>query len=181
MTTNGGGWTVVSFLRYQYQWDYGLFEDNGKVKNVTGGFSAGATLRYINATFSEKIVIFLALEELGEMLGKQWMMNNRSDPVPFSSIDTPTGWSYTDSFGYKTDLVDNVCVKGCVNFRTFGLFGSHVGSNGLEGYCGTQGQDLGCRDGNNICWGPRSLSCVVYDKRCALLTGDGEGVIYAVR
>ena len=51
------------------------------------------------------------------------------------------------------------------------------------GWNGTQGGPYGCRDGNNICWMARGLShgCNVGDRRCAYLTGEGEGVIYAYR
>jgi hypothetical protein len=49
------------------------------------------------------------------------------------------------------------------------------------GWCGTQGGNNGCRDGNNICWKPRSDGCNVGDRRCAYLTGPDEGVIYAAR
>jgi hypothetical protein len=57
-------------------------------------------------------------------------------------------------------------------------------------YAGTQTGDNGCRDGNNICWMPKSNrplfdgspdGCNVADQRCALLTGLDEGVVYAVR
>ena len=49
------------------------------------------------------------------------------------------------------------------------------------GWCGTQTGDYGCRDGNNICWMPRSLGCNVGAARCAYLIEAGEGVIYGVR
>ena len=64
----------MSYLRGKDQWDYKIFEDSGVLGDVNGGFSAGGTLTEINAKFTEKLIIYLALEEKGKMLGKQWMM-----------------------------------------------------------------------------------------------------------
>jgi len=180
MTTAGGGWTVMSYLRGKEQWHYKLFQDTGVVGDTEGGFSAGGRLKQINAKYTEKLIIYLALQEEGNMLGKQWMINKRPDPVTYSAINTQKGWSYQDSFGYSKIDAGDVCSHGCSTFREFGMFADSGGSPS-RGYCGTQKGDYGCRDGNNICWVPRSDSCNVHDRRCALLSGVGEGVIYAVR
>ena len=59
---------------------------------------------------------------------------------------------------------------------------NECGVYGDSGYTGPQGGNNGCRDGNNICWGTRSLNwCNAADRRCAFLSGAGEGVIYAYR
>ena len=180
MSTDGGGWTVMSYLRSKEQWDFKLFEDDGMLGDTNDGFNAGGRLKQMNAEYSEKIIIYLALEEEDEMLGKHWMINQRPNGVKYSNIITRTGWSYRDSFGYTKIDAGDVCSHGCSTFRGFGMFGHENGSPS-KGWCGTQGLNKGCRDGNNICLQPRSLSCNVGAERCALLSGDGEGVIYAVR
>ena len=106
------------------------------------------------------------------------MINQRPDALPFYDIKKSTGWSYRDSFGYTTDNAGNVCSHGCQSFRTFGMFAD---SDSTVNWSGTQGGDYGCRDGNNIFLKARSLSCNAGDRRCALLSGDGEGIIYTVR
>ena len=177
MTTAGGGWEVMAWIRTPQQWDTGLFADLGQVGDTEGGFASGATLRAANDSFNEKIVIYRNLIEQGASLGPQWMSDYRADPLPFQSIATSGGWSYRDSFGFEDANAGNVCTHGCGNYRGFGMFHDHTGI----GYCGTQGGDNGCRDGNNICWQPRGLGCNVGASRCAYLTGEGEGVVYGVR
>ena len=68
MTTEGGGWTVMAYLRKKKQWDYKVFEDRGVVGNTDDGFAYGATLKQMNATYTKKLIIYLALEEEGEMI-----------------------------------------------------------------------------------------------------------------
>jgi len=178
MSIDGGGWTVIGYLRNSAQWDYGIYDDNGVVGDVDGGFSTGSTMRNnVNldgVLYNQKLIVYLNLIESGYNLGTQWMVNSRNDAVPFSSIDTAHGWSYYDSYGISTADAGDVCSHGCTSYRGFGMF---MYSN----WHGTQGGDYGCRDGNNICWQGRSMSCNVGSERCALLTGPGEGVIYAVR
>ena len=59
------------------------------------------------------------------------------------------------------------------------------GVGGDHGYTGPQGGHSGCPDGNNICWGTRfaqtAIGCNAGDRRCALLSGAGQGVLYAYR
>ena len=62
----------MSYLRAKEQWDYKLFQDSGVVGDTEGGFSAGGRLKQINAKYTEKLIIYLALQEQGNMLGKQW-------------------------------------------------------------------------------------------------------------
>src|SRR5262249_35201712 len=113
-------------------------------------------------------------------LGTQWMISARADSVsvPYSQYNISAGWSYRDSYGYTDATVSDVCSHGCGTFRTLGMFPIFHGD---FRWSGTQGGDYGCRDGNNICWMPRSLGCNVGSARCAYLTGTGEGVIYAGR
>jgi len=177
MTTAGGGWQVMTWIRSPEQWDTQLFDDMGEVGDTDGGFASGATLRAANGAFSEKIVIYRNLVENGAPLGSQWMINHRADALRFQAIDTSQGWSYRDSFGHADANAGNVCTHGCRSYRGFGMFHDHSGI----GYCGTQGGNYGCRDGNNICWRPRGLGCNVGSARCAWLVGQGEGVVYAVR
>jgi hypothetical protein len=175
----GGGWSVQAYIRNSAQWDWELFEDAGAVGDTAGGFTSGATLDDLGGTYTEKLVVYLRLVEDGALeLGTQWMSNTRPDPVVYSSITVGTGWDCVDSYGYTDNSEPNVCTHGCTTYRGFGVFSS---ASGDVSYCGTQTGDNGCRDGNNICWMPRSDGCNVGDRRCSMLTGPGEGVIYAVR
>lgn len=178
MDVADGGWTVQAYLRDPSHWDWGLFENRGVLGDTEGGFAHGATLGDIDTTWSEKLVVYLHLVEEGVELGTQWMSNTRPDPLDYGSITISSGWDYVDSFGYTDFGESNVCTHGCETYRGFGMFSS---ADGDVGYCGTQTGDYGCRDGNNICWVPRSDGCNVGDRRCSYLTGPGEGVIYAVR
>jgi len=178
MSIDGGGWTVIGYLRNSAQWDYGIYDDNGVVGDVDGGFSTGSTMRNnVNLSgilYNQKLIVYLHLVENGVDLGTQWMVNSRNNALPFSKITEAGGWSYSDSLGYSYTSAGNVCTHGCITYRGFGMFRSHP-------FAGTQSEDKGCRDGNNICWQQRSLGCNVGSARCSLLTGPGEGVIYAVR
>ncbi|MFT4626976.1 MAG: hypothetical protein ACI8PZ_005657 [Myxococcota bacterium] len=178
MDIAGGGWTVQAYIRDPSQWDWGLFEDHGVLGDTTGGFAHGATLSDVDAVYTEKLIAYLRLVEGGAELGTQWMSNTRPDSVDYGSINVESGWDYVDSYGYTDFAETNVCTHGCDTYRGFGMFSS---SNGDVGYCGTQTGDYGCRDGNNVCWVPRSDGCNVGDRRCSYLTGPGEGVVYAVR
>ncbi len=173
MTTDGGGWTVMAYLRANAQWDIATFTNSGIVGNTVGGFTAGATLSASAATFKERIIIYRRMIELGVDLGTQWMETYRQDGLatPYSAFNVSTGWSYRDSFGYADATVNSTCSHGCATFRTLGMF--HDSEVGF-GYAGTQG-------GNNICWMRRSLGYNVGSQRCALLSGANEGVIYAGR
>ncbi len=177
MTTDGGGWMVMSWIRQPGQWDWRLFDDQGQVGDTAGGFASGAALRRANPTVSEKIVIYLHLVENGQVLGKQWMLNARGGAVPYASVNTSNGWSYRDSFDARDGSAGNVCTHGCDRYRGFGMFHDHSGI----GYHGTQGGNYGCRDGNNICWRSRGDGCNVGGRRCALLVEAGQGVVYAAR
>ncbi len=181
MTTDGGGWTVISYLRASSQWTWGLTANNGTVGDVAGGFSQGSTLNTANVQFNEKIIIYNALIENGVNLGKQWMAVRRADaaPIGFNTITTAaTGWTYRDSYGLVSTDVTNICTHGCNTFAGHGMFHDYTAG---QKWHGTQSGNYGCRDGNNICWMSRSLGCNVGSSRCAYLTGAGEGVVYAVR
>jgi cysteine-rich repeat protein len=179
MSTDGGGWQVMNYLRKPAHWDISIFTDSGVVGDTVQGFSSGATLKNGNDNFRERIIIYLNLVENGASLGKQWMVSDRPVAIPFASINsTPGGWGYRDSFNYADPTVNDVCTHGCTTYRTFGMF--HDYENAF-GWCGTQGGDYGCRDGNNICWMPRSQGCNVGAGRCAYLIDAGEGVIYGAR
>ena len=179
MTTDGGGWQIMNYLRKPQHWDIPIFQDSGVVGDTLGGFSSGQTLQTANDTFKERIIIYLKLIEFGQSLGKQWMVSDRPDAILFSAINsTPGGWGYRDSYGYADPTVSNVCTHGCTTYRGFGMFHDYENT---FGWCGTQTGDYGCRDGNNICWMPRSLGCNVGAERCAYLVEDGEGVLYGVR
>ena len=179
MTTDGGGWQVMNYLRKPEHWDIPIFTDSGVVGDTLGGFSSGETLKTGDDVFKERIIIYLNLIEDGNSLGKQWMVSDRGVGIPFSQINsTPNGWGYRDSFLYADPTVNDVCTHGCDTYRGFGMF--HDYENQF-GWCGTQGGDYGCRDGNNICWMPRSQSCNVGAGRCAYLIEAGEGVIYGAR
>ncbi len=180
MTTDGGGWTVMAYIRSNAQWDIPTFMNSGTPGDVAGGFAQGATLQASAATFTDRIIIYRRLIENGSDLGAQWMQTYRTDgtPVRYSGYNVEGGWSYRDSFGYVDPSVDSICSHGCSSFRGLGMF--HAFESGF-GYAGTQTGNYGCRDGNNICWMPRSGGCNVGDTRCSLLTGPGEGVIYAGR
>jgi len=180
MTIAGGGWTVMAYLRQPSQWSTPTFTNIGTVGDTTNGFTSGATLNASSARFTERIIIYRRLIELGTDLGTQWMISARADgvSVPYSQYVAPTGWNYRDSYGYTDASVTDVCSHGCGQFRGLGMFHYY---DSEFGWAGTQGGDYGCRDGNNICWMPRSLGCNVGAQRCAYLTGTGEGVIYAAR
>ena len=181
MTTDGGGWDVQAYLRQPAHWNWPFYSDNGQVGDTAVGFSSSVTLRNANASYNEKIIIYLSLIEQGTPLGKQWMVVRRLDsiPIPYSTIEgNSSGWGYRDSYGKVSPNAGNVCSHGCGSFRAHGMFHE---SNGNLGWHGTQGGDSGCRDGNNICWMSRNQGCNVGAGRCAYLTGNGEGVIYAVR
>ena len=180
MSTAGGGWTVMAYLRSNAQWDTPVFSNTGIVGNTSGGFAQGATLSASAATFTERIIIYRRLIELGTDLGTQWMITYRQNGVatPYSGFNVASGWGYRDSFGYADPTVNSACSHGCSSFRGLGMF--HDSESGF-GYAGTQGGNYGCVDGNNICWVPRSLSCNVGSQRCSLLSGTNEGVIYAGR
>jgi len=178
MTTDGGGWQVMAYIRKPAQWDIPLFTDTGAVGDIANGFASGLTLKNGNADFKQKIIIYLKLIENGGSLGKQWMVNERADAVTFTNINVSSGWGYRDSFGYADPTVGNVCTHGCTTYRGFGMFHDYENT---FGYCGTQTGDYGCRDGNNVCWMPRSGGCNVGSSRCAYLIDPGEGVIYAAR
>jgi hypothetical protein len=180
MVTDGGGWTVMAYIKSPTQWSWALYSDQGTPGDTTGGFAQGATLKTLNDSFTEKLIVYLALVENGTNLGKQWMAVKRSDSVaiPFATLDTAaTGWSFRDSFGHTDASAGNVCTHGCTTYRTHGMFHDYSGIQ----YHGTQGGDYGCRDGNNICWMSRGLGCNVGGSRCANLINAGEGVYYAVR
>ncbi|MFT4621409.1 MAG: hypothetical protein ACI8PZ_000061 [Myxococcota bacterium] len=178
MTIDGGGWTVFSYIRDPSHWDWGIYTDQGIVGDTAGGFAQGATLSSAGFEVTDRLVMYLSIIELGVDLGTQWMVTSRPDAVFSDTIDTNFGWDYYDSYGYAEPDAGDVCSHGCTTWRGFGMF-SYTGG-GVD-WSGTQGGDYGCRDGNNICWMNRSLGCNVGDGRCANLTGDGEGVIYAVR
>jgi cysteine-rich repeat protein len=178
MTTDGGGWQVMAYIRKPAQWDIPLFTDTGVVGDIANGFASGATLKAGNDNFKSKIIIYLKLIENGVPLGKQWMVNERPDAVTFTNIAVASGWGYRDSFNYADPTVSSVCTHGCTSYRGFGMFHDYENTHG---YCGTQTGDYGCRDGNNICWMPRSLGCNVGSARCAYLVDPGEGVIYGAR
>ena len=178
-SVDGGGWEVQAYLRQQGHWDTGVFSDFGTVGDTASGFASGSTLQSANSTYTEKIIVYQRLIEQGSDLGQQWMVNTRTaGSVTYNGIDSSNGWSYRDSFGNNWSNAGNVCTHGCGSFRTFGMFAA---SSDGHGYHGTQGGDYGCADGNNICWDSRGLSCNVGSARCSLLSGSGEGVIYAVR
>ena len=180
MTTDGGGWEVQAYIRKPAHWDWMFYTDNGVVGDTAGGFSSSATLQSANDSFNEKIIIYLNLIENGGSLGKQWMIVRRKDNVaiPYNTLQAnATGWAFRDSYG-KTDAdAGNICTHGCDKFRGHGMFHDNTGIS----WNGTQGGDYGCRDGNNICWVTRGQGCNVGAGRCAYITGNGEGVIYAVR
>jgi hypothetical protein len=181
MTTDKGGWEVMAYIRNNPQYDTGTFADFGQVGDAVNGFATGMKMASVNGTFTERIIIYLKLIEQGQDLGKQFMVTYRSNmvPVPFNpGINQSSGWAYRDSFNYTDANAGNVCSHGCNSYRGFGMF--HDGIPALS-YCGTQGGNYGCPDGNNICWGPRGLGCNVGAGRCAALKGNGEGVIYAAR
>ena len=177
MTTAGGGWTVVAYLRNPTQWNIGLLDDTGVAGDVSNGFASGATLASLNYPLTEKLVIYKNLVEGGTSLGPQWMLDQRNTTLVANQLGEPYGWSYQDSFGFSDVNAGDTCTHGCQWWRTFGMFHDW---NGF-GWSGTQGGDAGCRDGNNICWMPRGAGCSVGGYRCAYLTGDAEGVVYAVR
>lgn len=176
--TDGGGWTVAAYIRAPSQWDTNINSDLGVVGDTTNGFASGATLLAANPTFTERVIIYLKLIENGTDLGKQWMATYRSTGVTYSVIGTNSGWGYRDSYNYTDSTVTDTCTHGCTTWRGFGMFHDYESN---FGYCGTQTGDLGCRDGNNICWMPRSGGCNVGSTRCSYLTGTNEGVIYAMR
>jgi cysteine-rich repeat protein len=180
MTTDGGGWTVVAYIRQSAQWDWGTFTNQGNVGDVAGGFAIAATLDASDLQFEERIIIYNHLVELDQNMGKQWMVSYRQNgnPVPFASFNLGTGWGYRDSLNYQDATVASVCTHGCNSFRGLGMFHDYEGN---FGWCGTQGGNYGCADGNNICWMPRSLGCNVGADRCATLGGNDGGVVYAVR
>ncbi|MDB4932429.1 MAG: uncharacterized protein JWM10_4913, partial [Myxococcaceae bacterium] len=179
MTTAGGGWTVVSYIRAPSQWNTAVFTNTGTVGDAAAGFSMGGVLAASAATFTDRIIIYRRLIENGVDLGTQWMQTYRADgnAVRFTQFNVDGGWAYRDSFGYTDASAGSVCSHGCSTFRGLGMFHDFSGIR----YAGTQTGDYGCRDGNNICWMPRSGSCNVGDTRCSYLTGTGEGVIYAGR
>jgi hypothetical protein len=181
MTTDGGGWEVMAYIRTNSQYDTATFADMGTMGDATAGFATGQTMSSMNATFTERIIIYKRLIEQNQDLGKQWMVTYRANmvPVPFNpGINQPTGWAYRDSFNYMEASAGNVCTHGCGTYRTLGMFHDYSGS---LLWCGTQGGNYGCPDGNNICWMPRGLGCNVGGQRCASLSGVNEGVIYAAR
>ena len=179
MTTDGGGWQIMNYLRKPSHWDIPIFTDSGVVGDTANGFSSGATLQAQNDVFKERIIIYLKLIENGVSIGKHWMVTERPDAIPFSMINsTPGGWGYRDSRGFSDPTVANVCTHGCSTYRGFGMFHDYEAN---FGWCGTQGGDYGCRDGNNICWMPHSLGCNVGAQRCAYLVEAGEGALYGVR
>ncbi|MSP60615.1 MAG: hypothetical protein EXR72_09800 [Myxococcales bacterium] len=185
MSTDGGGWQVMAYLRAPGQWSTPIFTDLNTVGDVAKGFTSGLLLKNNTGKFKEKIIIYLNLVEAKVSVGKQWMVNARVDGVaiPFTMINTPNGWNYRDSFKFAEVNAGNVCSHDCATYRGFGMF--HDGTGVLR-YCGTQTGDNGCRDGNNICWMPRIINggnngCNVADFRCSYLTGPGEGVIYGAR
>jgi cysteine-rich repeat protein len=179
MTTDGGGWQIMNYLRKPNHWDIPIFTDSGVVGDTVNGFSSGATLQAQNDQFKERIIIYLKLIENGISIGKHWMVSERPDAIPFSAINsTPGGWGYRDSRGFSDPTVANVCTHGCSTYRGFGMFHDYENT---FGWCGTQGGNYGCRDGNNICWMPHSLGCNVGSSRCAYLVEDGEGALYGVR
>ena len=179
MTTEGGGWQIMNYLRKPNHWDIPIFTDSGVADDAQNGFSSGATLQAQNDVFKERIIIYLKLIENGVSIGKHWMITERPDAIPFASINsTPGGWGYRDSRGYLDPTVTDVCTHGCTTYRGFGMFHDYEQN---FGWCGTQGGNYGCRDGNNICWMPHSLGCNVGAQRCAYLVEAGEGVLYGVR
>ncbi|HCP46968.1 MAG TPA: hypothetical protein DIU15_13055 [Deltaproteobacteria bacterium] len=178
-SVDGGGWEVQAYLRNESQWNTGIFSNFGTVGDTASGFASGSTLQSANSTYTEKIIVYERLIEQGSDLGQQWMVNTRTaGSVTYNGIDSSTGWSYRDSFGAGFSNAGNVCTHDCSSFRGYGMFADS--SNG-HGYHGTQGGNNGCADGNNICWQSRGLGCNVGSSRCSLLSGAGEGVIYAVR
>ena len=180
MTTDGGGWMVMIYIRNPSQWSTGTFTDFGTVGDTANGFASGATLQTANPQLTQTIIIYKNLIENGSSLGQQWMEHRRTDgaPIPFQSVQAATGWNYFDSFGKaETSGSLNACTHGCGTYRTFGMYHDYS----TIGYHGTQGGDYGCRDGNNICWVSRSAGCNVGAARCAYLVGSGEGVVYGAR
>jgi hypothetical protein len=176
-SVDGGGWTVMAYLKTPIQWDWEQFSNNGILGDTTGGFNSGTTLATDNSLYSEKIIIYRKIVEYGTInLGQKWMVNFRTTPVPYSNIREPANWSYRDSYG-TTHVSDNACTHSCDTYRTYGMFSDYANF----GWHGTQGGDYGCRDGNNICWQTQGMSCNVGGDRCANLTDPDEGVIYAIR
>jgi hypothetical protein len=41
MTTDGGGWQVMAYIRKPVQWDIPLFTDTGAVGDIANGFASG--------------------------------------------------------------------------------------------------------------------------------------------
>jgi hypothetical protein len=45
MTTDGGGWQIMNYLRKPNHWDIPIFTDSGVVGDTVNGFSSGQTLQ----------------------------------------------------------------------------------------------------------------------------------------
>lgn len=195
METDGGGWTVMAYLRQESHWDWSVSSTTtGTPGDTDNGWCQTNELHQMNAGgISERILIFLALYEgpgcsssCPANQGKQWIKSTStlaSGDVYSSAIASPTGHNWLTSTSYGTvasQPMNGVCSHGCSQFRTYGMFHYHAG----PGYLGTQGGNQGCPDGNNICfenWGDRPYGCSVGNRRCALLSGAGQGAIYAYR
>jgi len=179
-TVDGGGWTVMAYLRASAHWNWTIFSDQGNLGDINAGFAQGATLQAKNPQVTEKLVVYLNIIENNVSLGRQWMASARVNgaSIAFSTVNQSTGWNYRDSFGYTGAAISDACSHGCSSYRGWGMFST---ISDTPKWSGTQGGDNGCRDGNNICWMARSLGCNVGSSRCAYLTGANEGVIYAVR
>ena len=185
MTTDGGGWTVIAYLRAVAQWDWSTTGANvGTPGNTTAGWHQSTTINAAPFAFTQRIVIFSNLIEGGSSLGKQWLVtttqSGQTRSMPNGDYRSTGYWpALRDSFGFS-GTSNTACSHGCGTYRVIGMFGEGVGAG--NGYFGTQSGDYGCRDGNNICWGSRTPSgCNVSAQRCAYLTGTGEGVVYGFR
>jgi len=176
METNGGGWTIVALLRENGDWDNSLFLDVG-VLGAPTGYVYGQTLTTLDSLYSEKIFAFREVTFEGQSQGPQWMVNYRNDGLTFSDIDEPFGWGYRDSYGVDDETVINVCTHGCETFRGLGMF--HAKDLDF-GWSGTQGSNLGCPDGNNLCWEHLEDGCPSAE-RCAILSAPGTGAWFGVR
>lgn len=179
MTTDGGGWTVMSYLKSNSHWDWTLTSNGGSPFNIDAGWNSGSTLVSLDQQLNQRIVIYLSMYEAccGTFFG--WHRTHKSSgTMSYSNIESPDSygpWTFTDSIGTNT-AGGSQCSHGCSSYRGYGMFKYYP-------WAGTQGGNQGCKDGNNICWQQRGkgYGCNVGSQRCAYMSGAGEGVIYAYR